>query len=59
MYGHTLGGAVGLGYVEHAEGCSDEFVLSGHYGIQLPERRVAARASLTPLYDPKSARVRS
>ena len=59
MYGHTLGGAVGLGYVERAEGCSDEFVLSGHYEIQLCDRRVAARASLTPLYDPKNLRVRA
>ena len=59
MYGHTLGGAVGLGYVERAEGCSDEFVLSGHYEIQLSDRRVAARASLTPLYDPKNLRVRA
>ena len=59
MYGHTLGGAVGLGYVERAEGCSDEFVLSGHYEIQLSDRRVAARASLTPLYDPKNLRARA
>jgi 4-methylaminobutanoate oxidase (formaldehyde-forming) len=59
MYGHTLGGAVGLGYVERAEGCNDEFVLSGHYEIQLSDRRVAAQASLTPLYDPKSLRVRA
>ena len=58
MYGHTLGGAVGLGYVERAEGCNDDLVLSGHYEIQLADRRVAARASLTPLYDPKSLRVR-
>jgi 4-methylaminobutanoate oxidase (formaldehyde-forming) len=59
MYGHTLGGAVGLGYVEHADGCSDEFVVSGRYEIQLPDGRVAAHASLTPLYDPKSVRVRA
>jgi 4-methylaminobutanoate oxidase (formaldehyde-forming) len=58
MYGHTLGGAVGLGYVEHAEGCNDEFILGGHYEIQLPDRRVAAHASLTALYDPKSLRAR-
>jgi 4-methylaminobutanoate oxidase (formaldehyde-forming) len=59
MYGHTLRGAVGLGYVECATGCSDEFVLSGHFEIQVHDRRVAARASLTPLYDPKSLRVRA
>jgi 4-methylaminobutanoate oxidase (formaldehyde-forming) len=58
MYGHTLGGAVGLGYVSHGDGCSDAFIDSGRYEIEVAATRVAARASLTPLYDPKSARVR-
>ncbi len=59
MYGHTLKGAVGLGYVAHASGVSDEFVRDGRYEIQLARERVAARASLTPLYDPKNLRVRA
>jgi 4-methylaminobutanoate oxidase (formaldehyde-forming) len=59
MYGHTLGGAVALGYVAHAHGCTDQYVLSGHYEIELAARKVAAKVSLTPMYDPKSARVRS
>jgi glycine cleavage system aminomethyltransferase T len=58
MYGHTLGGAVGLGYLECAEGVGDDFVHSGRYEIQIDRRRVPARASLTPLYDPANRRVR-
>ena len=59
MYGHTLGGAVALGYVAHAHGCTDQYVLSGRYEIELAARRVAAKVSVTPMYDPKSARVRA
>ncbi|MGA8707293.1 MAG: FAD-dependent oxidoreductase [Steroidobacteraceae bacterium] len=58
MYGHTLGAAVALGYLEHPQGVSDEFVRSGRYEIQIDTRRIPARASLAPLYDPKSLRLR-
>jgi 4-methylaminobutanoate oxidase (formaldehyde-forming) len=58
MFGHTLGAAVALGYVAHATGCSDEFVLSGRYELEVAEAKVPATASLTALYDPKNQRVR-
>jgi 4-methylaminobutanoate oxidase (formaldehyde-forming) len=58
MYGHTLGAAVALGYLESPDGVSDDYVSSGRYEIQIDQRRVPARASLAPLYDPKSLRVR-
>ncbi|HLW23946.1 MAG TPA: FAD-dependent oxidoreductase [Steroidobacteraceae bacterium] len=58
MYGHHLGAAVGLGYVAHSSGVSEAFIATGRFEIELPFGRVGARASLTPLYDPKSARVR-
>lgn len=58
MFGHTLGAAVAMGYVGHPNGVSSDHVACGNYEIQLPERRVRARASLTPLYDPKGSRVR-
>ncbi|HJP36847.1 MAG TPA: FAD-dependent oxidoreductase [Gammaproteobacteria bacterium] len=58
MYGHTLGGAVGLGYVGAADGVSDEFLLSGTYEIEIAGERVPAQASLAPLYDPEALRVR-
>jgi len=57
MYGHHLGAAVALGYVSNAEGCSDEYVTSGRYDIELAAQRASARASLVPLYDPKNLRV--
>lgn len=58
MFGHTLGAAVALAYVSNEGGVTDEYVTSGRYEIHVADRRVAARVSLAPLYDPKSARVR-
>ncbi|MBI1733692.1 MAG: GcvT family protein, partial [Candidatus Rokubacteria bacterium] len=57
-YGHTLGRAVGLGYVEHADGVSDAFVETGRWQLEVACERLPARAQLTPPYDPKSARIR-
>jgi 4-methylaminobutanoate oxidase (formaldehyde-forming) len=59
MYGHTLGAAVALGYVVHAHGCTDQYLLSGHYEIRLASRKVPAKISIAPMYDPKSVRVRT
>ena len=58
MYGHTLGGAIGLGYVEHSEGVSAEFVENGNFEIEIAGTRHPAAASLKPLYDPLSERVK-
>ena len=59
MFAHTLGAAAGLGYVSHEPGVSEELIGSGHFEILIAERRVPARASLRPLYDPAGARLRS
>jgi heterotetrameric sarcosine oxidase gamma subunit len=58
MYGHTLGSAVALGYVEHVAGATDDYVASGRYEIQIADRRVPARASLEPMLDPQGTRIR-
>jgi 4-methylaminobutanoate oxidase (formaldehyde-forming) len=58
-YGHTLGGAVGLGHIKHEEGVTADFVKSGSYEIEVAGARYPARASLRPMYDPRGARVRS
>ncbi len=58
MYGHTLGAAVAMGYVVNPDGVTDDYVNSGHYEIELGNRRHVARASLKPLYDPTNSRVR-
>jgi 4-methylaminobutanoate oxidase (formaldehyde-forming) len=58
-YGHTLGGAVGLGNVEREEGVTADFVGSGTYEIEVVGARYPAKGSLRPLYDPKGERIRS
>jgi glycine cleavage system aminomethyltransferase T len=58
MYGHTLGGAVALGYVTHPDGVDAAFVNSGSYEIEVAGQRYPASASLKPMYDPKSERTR-
>ncbi len=56
-YGHHLGAAIGMGYVP-CKGESVADVLGARYEVEVAGRRVAAEASLAPIYDPKSERVR-
>jgi len=58
-YGHALGRAIGLGYVNNPDGVDAEFVKAGRYEIEVAGTRFAATASLRPMYDPKSERVRT
>jgi 4-methylaminobutanoate oxidase (formaldehyde-forming) len=59
-YGHTLGGAVGLGYVPCREaGEAPEVMLASSYAIEVAGRTFEARASLAPMYDPASVRVKA
>ena len=57
-YGHHLGGAMGLGYVP-CKGESAADVLASAYEIDVMGTRVRAQASLRPMYDPKSERVKA
>ena len=58
-YGHTLGGAVALGWVDAGEHVPRTWFEEGTYEIEVAGRRTAARASLRPMYDPKSERPKS
>jgi 4-methylaminobutanoate oxidase (formaldehyde-forming) len=58
-YGFTLGGAVGIGFVEHEAGVSVDFITSGTYEIDIAGERYPAKASLRPMYDPNNERPRS
>jgi 4-methylaminobutanoate oxidase (formaldehyde-forming) len=58
-YGFTLGGAMGMGFVENEEGATPAFIKSGAYEIDIAGARYSAKASLRPMYDPKGIRVRS
>ena len=58
-YGHALGCAVGLGYVPcRHTGETVKEMLTSTYQIDVAGRMVGAEASLSPLYDPKSQRIR-
>ena len=57
-YGHTLGRAIALGYVNSPDGVDQAYIDSGQFEIEVACGRQPARASMRPLYDPKSARMR-
>ncbi len=56
-YGHSLGGAIGLGYVPCRPDESAGEMLASDYRIEVAGRLVDAEASLRPLYDPASLRM--
>lgn len=58
MYGHTVGSALGMGYVNNPDGVTADFIKSGSYEIEVAGVRHKATASLSPFYDPKSERVK-
>ncbi len=57
-YGHTLGAAIGLGYVP-CKGETAAEVLASAYEIEIAGTRVKAVASLKPMYDPTGARTKA
>lgn len=57
MYGHTVGGAVALGWVTAPEpGTERAWFTAGAYDIEIAGEHIKAEASLRPLYDPSSER---
>jgi glycine cleavage system aminomethyltransferase T/glycine/D-amino acid oxidase-like deaminating enzyme len=58
-YGFTVGGAVGLVMVEAGEPVTQAYLDAGSWDVEIAGRRVPARASLRPLYDPEMKRVKS
>jgi len=57
-YGHTLGGAVGIGFAETDKPLTAEIVNSGEWEVEVAGQRITAVASLKPLLDPKMERVK-
>jgi 4-methylaminobutanoate oxidase (formaldehyde-forming) len=58
-YGYTLQRGIGYGYVRHAAGVSDEFLLSGHYELVVANERFPAEIGLKAFYDPGNERVKA
>ena len=57
-FGYHLGASVGLGYVP-CQGESADDILSSQYEIEVAGAKVKATASLKPLYDPSSKKVKA
>jgi 4-methylaminobutanoate oxidase (formaldehyde-forming) len=57
-YGHTLGGSVGLGYIEVEDAVTKDYLESGKIEIEVGGERIPAKASLGAQYDPKATRMR-
>jgi len=59
MFAHTVGAALGLGYLADAGApLSEEWIATGRYEVEVAMERVPARVSLRPFYDPSGERVR-
>ena len=54
-YGHTLGGAIGLGYVDSARAPNPP---DGGFSVEVAGDRIPAEASSRPMYDPGNRRIR-
>ena len=57
-FGHTIGRSIGMGYIKHPDGLTEDYVLSGTYELEVATERVPAEVSLKPLYDPGGLRAR-
>ncbi len=59
-YGHALGAAIGLGYVPcDMPGETIETMLASGYAIEIAGKVYDAAASVSPMYDPRSERIRA
>jgi sarcosine dehydrogenase len=58
-YGHTVGRAIGMGYVRHPDGVTEDYVMSGTYELEVASDRVPAEVTLSPLHDPGNLRVKA
>jgi sarcosine dehydrogenase len=57
-FGYTLGKPIGYGYVRRAAGVDADYVLSGHYELEVATERVPVSVFLTAPYDPGNERAR-
>lgn len=57
MYGHTVGAAIGMGYVNAPE-LTAERIAAASFEIEIARERFSAQASLRALYDPSSSRMK-
>jgi 4-methylaminobutanoate oxidase (formaldehyde-forming) len=57
-YGHTLGGAVGLAFLEPKQTVDEAYLTSGSWEVEIAGKRYPAVVSARPLYDPKGEAIK-
>jgi 4-methylaminobutanoate oxidase (formaldehyde-forming) len=57
-YGHTLGAAIGMGWVRQADGVTPDLLRSARFEIEIAGERYPAAASLRAFHDPGGERPR-
>jgi 4-methylaminobutanoate oxidase (formaldehyde-forming) len=58
MYGHSVGAAIGMGFVV-APGLTADRIREATFEIEVAKDRFSAQASLRALYDPSASRMKS
>ena len=58
-YGHTLGGAVGLAFVQAQQPITKDFLSSGSWEVDIAGTKYPAMVSFRPMYDPKMERIKA
>ena len=57
-YGHTVGGAVGLAFLEPKQAVDEAFLGSGTWEVEINGKKYPCTVSARPLYDPKGERIK-
>jgi 4-methylaminobutanoate oxidase (formaldehyde-forming) len=58
-YGHSLGAAVGMGYLKCPDGVTPDFIRDGNYEINISGKRFLAAVHLKAPFDPKRKKILS
>jgi 4-methylaminobutanoate oxidase (formaldehyde-forming) len=60
-YGHTLGGAVGLGMIEESAGVAinKAYLEAGVWEVEVGNEKYPVQVSLAPMYDPKNLKIKA
>jgi len=59
MFGHTLGATIAMGYVEHQQGVTKDWIDNSDFEIEVECERYSVRPSLRPFYDAAMQRIKS
>ena len=57
-YGHTVGGAVGLAFLEPKQTVDEAYLTSGTWEVEIAGKKYPCTVSARPLYDPKGERIK-